>query len=103
MAHDEEKAMKHPAQVQVDDISPETETGAVYVSRYGRAGRTILGPLFKAGVEARGIERVPEEERSDRNTWNNLLMWFVSISDNSFCSYRTDHGTLHLYRVLTVY
>jgi hypothetical protein len=50
----------------------------VLVGRFGALGHKILGPLFKAGVEARGVERVPEDERSPKNTWNNLLMWFVS-------------------------
>jgi hypothetical protein len=59
----------------------------VIVGRFG-AFNKVLGPLFKAGVEARGVERVPEDERSPANTWNNLLMWFVSTRVRiMFCSY----------------
>ncbi|KAF8306326.1 purine-cytosine permease [Clavulina sp. PMI_390] len=32
--------------------------------------------LANMGVEARGIERVPEDERSDRNSLNSLFLWF---------------------------
>ncbi|TFK56838.1 cytosine-purine permease [Heliocybe sulcata] len=35
-----------------------------------------MATLFDAGVEARGVERVPEDERESKNTWNNLLMWW---------------------------
>jgi hypothetical protein len=52
---------------------------AVLVGRFGRLGQRVLGPLFAAGVEARGVERVPEDERSTKNIWNNLLMWFVRV------------------------
>ncbi|EIN10595.1 hypothetical protein PUNSTDRAFT_142573 [Punctularia strigosozonata HHB-11173 SS5] len=47
----------------------------VIASRFGTFG-TALNILFQRGVEARGVERVPENERSPRNSWNNLLMWF---------------------------
>ncbi|KAH8547449.1 purine-cytosine permease [Umbelopsis sp. PMI_123] len=44
------------------------------------ARNTFLGKLyqrfFKLGVEARGVERVLEEDRSPKNALNNLLMWF---------------------------
>lgn len=44
------------------------------------ARHTFLGGLyrrlFNMGVEARGVERVPEDERSPKNAINNLLMWF---------------------------
>ncbi|KIP11708.1 hypothetical protein PHLGIDRAFT_99130 [Phlebiopsis gigantea 11061_1 CR5-6] len=32
--------------------------------------------LFASGVEARGVERVPEDQRETKNVWNNLLMWW---------------------------
>ncbi|KAG2181940.1 hypothetical protein INT43_006865 [Umbelopsis isabellina] len=44
------------------------------------ARHTFLGGLyrrlFSMGVEARGVERVPEDDRSPKNAINNLLMWF---------------------------
>lgn len=43
--------------------------------RFGRAG-IWLRKLFAAGVEARGIERVPEEERVAKGAMDSMLMWF---------------------------
>lgn len=44
------------------------------------ARNTFLGKLyrrvFSMGVEARGVERVLEDDRSPKNALNNLLMWF---------------------------
>jgi hypothetical protein len=34
-----------------------------------------LARLFEHGVEARGIERVPDEERSDKHAIGLFLMW----------------------------
>lgn len=55
------------------------EAGAVpeeaIVAKYGRA-ETFFRKLFAMGVEARGVERVPEDERSDRDTLNSLFLWF---------------------------
>lgn len=35
-----------------------------------------LSKLFQVGVEARGIERVPEDERDGRHTIGLLLLWW---------------------------
>ncbi|PIL31536.1 transporter [Ganoderma sinense ZZ0214-1] len=53
----------------------EGATEKVIVKRYGRLG-PLLSKLFASGVEARGVERVPEDERETKNMWNNLLMWW---------------------------
>lgn len=45
------------------------------VNRFGAMG-PFLARLFAVGVEARGVERVPEDQRHTKNTWNNLLMWW---------------------------
>lgn len=42
---------------------------AVIVKRYGRFG-FILERMFAHGVEARGVERVPEDQRSSKNMYN---------------------------------
>ena len=39
------------------------------VKRYGRFG-PFLAKLFASGVEARGVERVPEDQRETKNMWN---------------------------------
>jgi hypothetical protein len=68
------------------------------------ARHTALGSLyrrlFSMGVEARGVERVPEDERSPKNAINNLLMWFsvntgifvisVCRNERSLCVLLTD-------------
>lgn len=47
----------------------------VIASRFGVLG-PLLSRLFAIGVEARGIERIPEDQRESKNAWNNLLMWW---------------------------
>lgn len=44
-------------------------------SRYGRF-HGFFKRLLAMGVEVRGVERVPEDERTDRNFMNSLFMWF---------------------------
>ncbi|KAG1804383.1 permease for cytosine/purines, uracil, thiamine, allantoin-domain-containing protein [Suillus variegatus] len=41
----------------------------VIASRFGVLG-PLLSRLFAIGVEARGIERVPEDQRESKNAWN---------------------------------
>lgn len=53
------------AEPDVAERNPE----AVIVKRYGRFG-FILERMFAHGVEARGVERVPEDERSPKNMYN---------------------------------
>ncbi|KAJ7758164.1 purine-cytosine permease [Mycena maculata] len=53
------------------EASPED----VLVNRFGSMG-PVLSKLFASGVEARGVERVPEDQRENKNMWNNLLMWW---------------------------
>jgi NCS1 nucleoside transporter family len=43
-------------------------------NRFARFGP--LGKLFDAGVEARGIERVPEDERDSKHAVGLMLLWF---------------------------
>jgi len=59
------------------DVLPvaEAQPEVALVKRYGFAG-PILERLFASGVEARGVERVPEDQRETKNSWNNLLMWW---------------------------
>lgn len=46
----------------------------VIVSRFGFMGG-FLSKLFASGVEARGVERVPEDQRETKNTWNKYVNW----------------------------
>lgn len=41
----------------------------VIAKRFGSFG-PLLSKLFDNGVEARGIERVPEHQRETKNLWN---------------------------------
>ena len=45
------------------------------VNRYARYGRfgPLMQRLFASGVEARGVERVPESERETKNVWNKCV------------------------------
>lgn len=47
----------------------EEEPDRVIVSRFGRFGG-FMEKLFASGVEARGVERVPEDQRDAKNVWN---------------------------------
>ncbi|KAJ7816968.1 cytosine-purine permease [Mycena olivaceomarginata] len=47
----------------------------VIINRFSTAG-PILSKLFASGVEARGVERVLEDQREKNNMWGNLLMWW---------------------------
>ncbi|KAJ7241711.1 cytosine-purine permease [Mycena haematopus] len=60
---DKEKLPETPTQV---EISPDD----AIVKRFAFMG-PVLSKLFESGVEARGVERVPEDQRDGRNMWNN--------------------------------
>lgn len=53
------------ARYEVKEETPET----FYVNKYGALG-PFMQKLFKHGVEARGVERVPEDQRTPKNSWN---------------------------------
>lgn len=56
-------------QVQVNHVYAEEHPDAYYVEKYGALG-SIFQKLFSSGVEARGVQRVPEDERDPKNMWN---------------------------------
>lgn len=56
-------------QVQVNHAYAEEHPDEYYVEKYGALG-PIFQRLFSSGVEARGVQRVPEDERDPKNTWN---------------------------------
>ena len=58
-------AQEAVAESDIAERAPE----AVIVKRYGRLG-PVLERMFAHGVEARGVERVPEDERSSKNMYN---------------------------------
>ncbi|EIW87465.1 cytosine-purine permease [Coniophora puteana RWD-64-598 SS2] len=58
-------------EVRSAEVAPEN----TIARRFGALG-PILTKLFNSGVEARGVERVPEDQRETKNAWNNLLMWW---------------------------
>jgi hypothetical protein len=57
------------AQPAVKVSQVEEDPSKAYVERFGRFGG-FLDKLFASGVEARGIERVPEDQRDPRRLWN---------------------------------
>ena len=68
-SYDEEKGPY--VQDKVAEVDPEQ----VIVRRYGRFG-PLLSKMFASGVEARGVERVPEDQRETRNIWNKCVWMF---------------------------
>ena len=44
----------------------------VIAKRFGVFG-PLLSKLFKSGVEARGVERVPENQRESKHSWNKFV------------------------------
>lgn len=65
-SHDKEKGVvAEESTVHAAEADPEE----VLVKRYGRLG-PLLAKLFANGVEARGVERVPEDQRETKNMWN---------------------------------
>ncbi|KAF8990473.1 cytosine-purine permease [Cyathus striatus] len=55
--------------------SADKDSTNAIVARFGPLG-PLIGKLFEIGVEARGVERVPEDQRDDTHYWNNLFMWW---------------------------
>ncbi|KAH8119369.1 permease for cytosine/purines uracil thiamine allantoin [Phellopilus nigrolimitatus] len=62
----EQGQVVHP--VDRDNVKEEAPD-TYYVTKYGFLG-PVLSKLFASGVEARGVERVPEDQRDSKNTWN---------------------------------
>lgn len=69
---DKEKYYGTPADVRAIPLK-ERAPEHYFVNRYGALGPT-MAKLFASGVEARGIERVPEDERETKNTWNKCVI-----------------------------
>ena len=64
--HDSEKGVKNEAtEVPAMEDAPDQ----TIAKRFGIFG-PLLSKLFKSGVEARGVERVPENQRETKNSWN---------------------------------
>jgi hypothetical protein len=70
---DKEKALDADEDVYVVDAAPDR----VIVRRFGVLG-PLLSKLFASGVEARGIERVPEDQRESKNAWNKCVSIFYT-------------------------
>ncbi|KIK79423.1 hypothetical protein PAXRUDRAFT_834106 [Paxillus rubicundulus Ve08.2h10] len=66
---------KGPTSTDTDVAEPEAAPDQLIAERFGVLA-PFLSKLFESGVEARGVERVPENQRETKNAWNNLLMWW---------------------------
>ena len=79
-------SLKHPLEgreksvfepdVEIQYQVPEAAPDDVIVSRFAFMG-SFLSKLFASGVEARGVERVPEDQRETKNTWNKYVNCLV--------------------------
>lgn len=60
-----------------DDVvsSVETVPDRMIARRFGVLG-PLLSKLYASGVEARGIERVPEDQRESKNAMNKCVSTF---------------------------
>ncbi|KAF8555380.1 hypothetical protein OG21DRAFT_1507789 [Imleria badia] len=72
--YDREKGVEN-GDTEASESAVEDAPDQVIVNRFGVFG-PLLSKFFKIGVEARGVERVPENQRETKNSWNNLLMWW---------------------------
>lgn len=68
-----EKSPIHDVEKISTDNTSQAEDEAQIKAKFAAYG---LGKLFDAGVEARGIERVPESERQSKHSIGLLLLWF---------------------------
>lgn len=76
-AVDKEKAdiddeQTEPIQTNRVTTLAEESPDAYYIRKYGALG-PFLRKLFTSGVEARGVEGVPEDERDNKNIWNKYV------------------------------
>jgi hypothetical protein len=56
----------------VVDAAPDDAVIADRFARYGKLG-PVMQRIFASGVEARGVERVPENEREPKHMWNKCV------------------------------
>lgn len=66
---------KEKASIVHDNVLDAAPDDAVIANRYARYGAfgPIMQRIFASGVEARGVERVPEDQRETKNTWNKCV------------------------------
>jgi len=92
-SYDEEKGTESGG---IEVYAAEDAPDKVIAKRLGVFG-PMVSKLFKSGVEARGVERVPEIQRETKNSWNKsvpstfrirartyhpyslLMWWYASI------------------------
>jgi hypothetical protein len=74
-SEDKEKAL---GSVEDEVLYAEAAPDRVIANRFGILG-PLLSRLFASGVEARGIERVPENQRESKNAWNKCVCRVVLV------------------------
>lgn len=65
----EDKEKGSPSPVLRPDVDSDVDPSQAIVARFGALGPFIAN-LFEIGIEARGVERVPEDQRDDKFAWN---------------------------------
>lgn len=70
---DEEKSVSRLEDAQ-NVCATKAAPDCVIARRFGKLG--LLPRLFASGIETRGVERIPENQRESKNAWNNILMWW---------------------------
>ncbi|KAI0815353.1 cytosine-purine permease [Irpex lacteus] len=66
---DKEKAIVDNETDVIDTNAPDDSIIVDRFAKYGKLG-PVMQRIFASGVEARGVERVPEDQRENKHVWN---------------------------------
>ena len=70
---DDDKEKGYVTDAEGDQLAPDESVIVDRFARYGKVGAFIRF-MLASGVEARGVERVPEDERETKNMWNKYVL-----------------------------
>ena len=86
---DDDKEKGYAPDVEVDQLAPNESVIVDRFARYGKVG-SFIRFMLASGVEARGVERVPEDERETKNMWKKYVLmpspWPISLNERLLAS-----------------
>lgn len=68
----DDKEKGYVAGIDIDQAAPDESAIVDRFARYGKVG-SVIRFMLASGVEARGVERVPEDQRETKNMWNKCV------------------------------
>ncbi len=68
----DDKEKGYVAGIDVNQAAPGESVIVDRFARYGKVG-SVIKFMLASGVEARGVERVPEDQRETKNMWNKCV------------------------------